>query len=165
MRFALSGRLGKASNAPPIRQIGASKMSRHLVRITSVFNVFSFLVHLTSRSVIMKQVARLWFIAVLFAVLLLPVLAAERVNEAPIFYQGCNIGSCTAESEEAGSVTVTYLYYWDIAGQENRVAKITHKSYKLKSGFYGNVRKGKKAVTVDIMAHYYAQVATNTCKV
>ncbi|MDE2776474.1 MAG: hypothetical protein OXI77_11080 [Chloroflexota bacterium] len=113
----------------------------------------------------MKQVARLWFIAILFAAFMLPVLAAERVNEAPIFYRGYNIASCTAKAEEAGSVTATYLYYWDIAAKENRVAKITHKSYKLKSGFYGNVRKGKKAVTVDIMAHYHAQVATNTCKV
>lgn len=113
----------------------------------------------------MKQVASQWFIAVLFAALALPAMAAERVNEAPIFYQGYNIGECTASASGIGKVTATYLYYWDIAAEENRVAKIMNVSYDLKARHIGSAYKGRKSVTVEIRAPVGVYVSGKTCKV
>lgn len=113
----------------------------------------------------MKQVAGLWFIAVFFATLSLPVLAAERNDEAPIFYLGYNIGSCAAKASGIGKITATYLYYWDIAANDNRVAQIMNVSRALKPGYYGSARKGRKSVTVEISARLGLLVSAKTCKV
>lgn len=113
----------------------------------------------------MKQVAHLWFIAALFASLSLPALAAERVNEAPIFYQAYDVRSCTAKASGIGKVTATYQYYWDVAAQENRVAQITHVSKDLKPGYYGSATKGRKSVTVEISERLGLLVSAKTCKV
>ena len=112
----------------------------------------------------MKQIARLMFIAVLFATLSLPALAAERGDEAPTFY-GYNIDSCKASASGIGEVTATFLYYWDIAAQENRVANIEHVDSDLAPGYYSRVVKGRKSVTVVILATYGTLQAISKCKV
>ncbi len=112
----------------------------------------------------MKQIARLMFIAVLFATLSLPALAAERGDEAPIFY-GYNIDKCKAIASGIGEVTATFLYYWDIAAQENRVATIKDVDSDLVPGYYSRVVKGRKSVTVVILATYGTLQAISKCKV
>ena len=113
----------------------------------------------------MKQIARLMFIAVLFATLSLPALARERGDEAPTFYQAYNIDTCKASASGIGEVTATFLYYWDIAAQENRVANIEHVSYDLEVGYYGSARKTRKSVTVEIRAPIGIYVTSNYCAV
>ena len=76
----------------------------------------------------MKQVAVMRFIAILFAALSLPALAAERIDEAPIFYLGNYIGECTVNISGLGKVSAKYLAYWDVRAKANRVAKIMHVS-------------------------------------
>ncbi len=113
----------------------------------------------------MKQVARMWLIAVLFAALSLPAMAAERADKAPIFYQGYNIGSCTANAGGIGKVTATYMYYWDIAAEENRVAEIMFVNSDLQAGYYGSAHKARNSVTVKISARLGLLISTRTCKV
>ncbi len=112
----------------------------------------------------MKQIARLMFIAVLFATLSLPALAAERGDEAPTFY-GYNIDSCKAIASGIGEVTATFLYYWDIEAEENRVANIEHVDSDLTPGYYSRVVKGRKSVTVVILATYGTLQAISKCNV
>ena len=113
----------------------------------------------------MKQIARLMFIAVLFATLSLPALARERGDEAPTFYQAYNIDTCKASASGIGEVTATFLYYWDIAAQENRVATIKDVDSDLVPGYYSRVVKGRKSVTVVILATYGTLQAISKCKV
>lgn len=113
----------------------------------------------------MKQVARMWLIAVLLAALSLPAMAAERADKAPIFYQGYNIGSCTANASGIGKVTDTYMHYWDIAAQENRVADIIHVHYDLAERHIGSAWHTPKAATVEIRAPVGILIQARVCKV
>ncbi len=113
----------------------------------------------------MQQIARLMFIVVLFATLSLPALARERGDEAPTFYQAYNIDTCKASASGIGEVTATFLYYWDIAAQENRVANIEHVSYDLAPGYFGDAGKTRESVTVKIIGSPGVLYASNHCKV
>ncbi len=112
----------------------------------------------------MKQIARLMSIAIIFAALSLPALAAERAAESPTFY-GYNIGECKAIASVIGEVTATFLYYWDIAAQENRVATIMRVSYDLPPGYFGDVSKTRVSVTVKIIGSPGVLFASNHCKI
>ena len=112
----------------------------------------------------MKQIARLMSIAVLIATLSLPALARERVDEAPTFYS-YNIDECKAIASGIGEVTATFLYYWDIAAQENRVSYIVHVSYDLEERYIGSAYLERNAVTVEIRAPVGVLIKAETCEV
>ncbi len=113
----------------------------------------------------MKQAARLCLIAVMFAALALPSLAAERIDEEPIFYQFYSIGHCVAEASGIGKVSATFLYYWDVVAKENVVASIMHVSYDLAAGYFGSVHKGRNTVHIRVFGSPGALFLTRTCKV
>ncbi len=112
----------------------------------------------------MKQIARLMSIAVLFATLSLPALARERGDEAPTFY-GYNIDTCKVSVSGIGEVKATYLYYWDIEAQENRVSYIVHVSYDLEERYIGSAYLERNAVTVEIRAPVGVLIKAETCDV
>ncbi len=113
----------------------------------------------------MKQIARLMSIAVFFATLSLPALARERGDEAPTFYLGYTIDECKAIASGIGEVTATFLYYWDIVAQENRVANIEHVSYDLPPGYFGSASETRVSVTVKIIGSPGVLFASDHCKV
>ena len=112
----------------------------------------------------MKQIARLMFIAVFFATLSLPALAAERGDEAPKFYVSYNIGECKAIASGIGTVTAIYLYL-DIAGLDSLVADIIHVSYDLPPGYFGSASETRESVTVKIIGSPGLLYGSNHCKV
>ncbi|MCY3572863.1 MAG: hypothetical protein OXG92_00115 [Chloroflexi bacterium] len=113
----------------------------------------------------MKQFAQLVMIAVLFAALSGSTLAVERNDEEPIFYQAYHVANCSVYASGIGEVSATYLYYWDIAAQANRVGRIMHVSRDLKPGYFGGARKSQASVTVVIRALASIDTWENTCTV
>lgn len=113
----------------------------------------------------MSHIVRLVMLAVLFAALSVPALAAERNDEEPKFYQAYHVSNCSAHASGIGTVTATYLYFWDIAAQANRVGRIMHVSRDLKPGYFGGARKSQASVTVVIRALASIDAWENTCTV
>ena len=113
----------------------------------------------------MKLPALIGFIASLLAACCLPAFAIESADAGPKFYQGYNIGSCTASADGIGRVTATFEFYFDNETRENLVSKIIHVRRELAAGYFAYALRNPSSVTVAIREYSGALVWIKNCAV